>query len=361
LVHPFGAGPYYDTKLVDAEGRAEVYPGYVTDVITDYAVRFLERVRSTPQPFYLSVHYTAPHSPWGRKHHPHEVYNKYYESCPFRCVPDVPVHTLQANTAPVPFNGEERRQVLSGYYAAVDCMDRNIGRLLRFLEDQGMLENTLVVFTSDNGMNMGHHGLYGKGNATFPPNMFETSVRVPAIFSHGGVLNVNTRSSELTSHYDIMPTVLDYAGIEHPVNAVGPGTSLVPLLNAHTDQQTVQRDYLVVFSEYGPVHMIRDSRWKYVHRYPYGPHELYDLQSDPDEVHNVYPLGEYDERAQLMQHQIGRWFADHSVPHLDGRVLPVTGRGQTALVSTSNAPVGCFMRDWYFVRTDPQSHRDYEL
>lgn len=77
-----------------------------------------------------------------------------------------------------------RRVNLTGYFAAITAMDANIGRLLDRLEEKGLAENTIVIFNADNGMNMGHHGIWGKGNGTFPQNMFDTSVKVPFIFSY---------------------------------------------------------------------------------------------------------------------------------------------------------------------------------
>ena len=125
------------------------------------------------QPFCLNVHYTAPHAPWTREHHPPELFNAYYENCPFASTPNEPMHPQQLHKAgasgSLGFTEEDRRVALSGYFAATTAMDTNVGRLLDWLEENGLREDTLVIFTSDNGMNMGHHGIYGKGNGTFPP------------------------------------------------------------------------------------------------------------------------------------------------------------------------------------------------
>ena len=103
---------------------------------------------------------------------------------------------------------------------------RNIGRLLDWLEEKGLRQDTLIWFTGDNGMNMGHHGIYGKGNGTFPQNMYETSVKVPGILSRPGHVPQGQVCSELLSHYDWMPTLLDYLGIEHPDAGPAAGTEL---------------------------------------------------------------------------------------------------------------------------------------
>jgi choline-sulfatase len=128
---------------------------------------------------------------------------------------------------------------LSGYFAAITAMDANIGRLLDWLEGHNLRENTLIVFTADNGMNMGHHGIWGKGNGTYPPNMFEESVKVPTLMSRPGHVPQGVVNTDLLSHYDLMPTLLDYAGLAD-ANGVRsgdtsspnlPGRSIVPILN----------------------------------------------------------------------------------------------------------------------------------
>ncbi|MEG2197166.1 MAG: sulfatase-like hydrolase/transferase, partial [Cellulosilyticaceae bacterium] len=147
---------------------------YITDYITEEANKFISSERDKEKPFYLSVHYTAPHAPWNKEQHPSEVY-KLYEECPFESVPCDVLHPwgdVKGKT-----DEEHRklhREYLQGYYTAITAMDKSIGSLLDTLEQEGVLENTLIIFTGDNGMSMGHHGIYGKGNGTFPMNMYDT-------------------------------------------------------------------------------------------------------------------------------------------------------------------------------------------
>ncbi|TVQ22593.1 MAG: DUF4976 domain-containing protein [Spirochaetaceae bacterium] len=353
FVYPHGAGTYNDSHFVDRDGVATVHPGYVSDVITDHALEFLESASAADQPFYLSLHYTAPHSPWDREEHPAEIYDRYFADCPFESVPNLSTNALQINSAPVPRTARERRAILSGYYAAIERMDDNIRRVEQALRDHGQRENTLIVFTSDNGMNMGHHGLYGKGNATFPQNMFETSVRVPAVFSHPGTLPQGVRSDALVSHYDIFPTILEYTGHSVPDTTRRPGISLLPVLREPGSDRPDDADRgVVVFSEYGPVHMILTSRWKYVHRYPYGPHELYDLAEDPEESHNLFGLSEFKAIAEELRHALSEWFALYADPLYDGRTLPVTGRGQMDTVKPGAACESAFADDWRYLTRD---------
>jgi choline-sulfatase len=143
-VHAKGGGPYYDAPMVP---NGEVYTDrrYVTDAITDNALGFLERQKERVSPFYLSVHYTAPHAPWERQHHPAELFDEYHDGCLFESVPDAlaPPDWVQRLTIPVS-DAATRRVYLSGYSAAITAMDSNIGRLLDWLEANGSEPRILV-------------------------------------------------------------------------------------------------------------------------------------------------------------------------------------------------------------------------
>src|SRR5690606_32334853 len=159
-------------------------------------------------------------------------------------------------------------------------MDQQIGRIIEKLEQLGIRDNTLIVFMSDNGFSCGQHGFWGKGNGTFPQNMYDSSVKIPAIFSHPGTIPQQVVSKAMASGYDVMPTLLEYVGISHPSAEKLPGTSFLPVLRG---EEATEREQVIVYDEYGPVRMIRSADWKYIHRYPYGPYELYDLNNDPGE------------------------------------------------------------------------------
>ena len=326
--HAKGGGPYYRAPMVR---HGEVYeePNYVTDAITMNALRFLEQRKSHSQPFYLSVHYTSPHSPWDRENHPKELFDQYHDGCPFTSTPDLmpAPDWVKHRSIPVDDAGS-RRQKLSGYYAAITAMDTNIGKIIDWLEENGKRENTLVVFTSDNGMCMGHHGLWGKGNASFPLNMFEESVRVPLLASHPGVIEGGALNSDLLSQYDFSSTLLEYVGISTPSDPISPGRSFCELLKGG---RTDPNEHLVVFDEYGPVRMVRTREWKYVHRYPYGPNELYHLINDPAETENRISDPAARPVLREMRERLHEWFATYSDPDRNGATEPVTGRGQTGL------------------------------
>lgn len=330
-VHAKGGGPYFNAPMIRG-GVVYEEPAYVTDVITDNALRWLEQRKLDEHPFYLSVHYTAPHSPWSREQHPAEVYDRYYNNCPFESVPGnlTPPEWVKFVSIPVK-TPEQRREHLSGYFAAVTTMDRNIGRLLDWLEDNGLREETLIVFTSDNGMNMGHHGLYGKGNATFPLNMFEESVKVPFIVSNPTRIPKGTVNSDLVSQYDFMPTLLEYVGLENPNAEQLPGKSFAGVLRGEEAQEDC---HIVVFDEYGSVRMIRNREWKYVHRTAFGPNELYDIRNDPAEKRNLSGNANYHTVEDDLSARLTEWFSRYAHPECDGANELVTGSGQLGLCGT---------------------------
>ena len=141
-----------------------------------------------------------------------------------------------------------------------------------------------MVFTSDNGFSCGHHGFWGKGNGTYPPNMYENSIKVPFVVSHPDRIPAGSVQESMVSAYDFMPTLLDYLELPLPEAPNFPGQSALPLLLGADD---TGRQEVVIYDEYGATRMMRTEEWKYVHRYPDGPHELYDLANDPDERTNL--------------------------------------------------------------------------
>lgn len=317
-----GGGSYQSPTMI-RNGEVHREDGYLTDIITRNALAFLG-AQAGEIPWYLSVHYTAPHSPWEEYQHKSEDFGRYYPGCSFSGLPNVPMHPDFYNPANFPKDEDARKRMLSGYFAAVTAMDRGIGEILDALERSGQLDDTLVIFTSDNGMNMGHHGIYGKGNGTYPQNLFETSVKVPGIVMHRARIAPGTLRG-LYSHYDFMPTILSYAGIGDRTPEGLPGRDIGKVLTSNAPEEG---GYVVVFDEYGPNRMIREGRWKYIHRYIEGTVELYDLDNDPTEECN---LASDPDKAGIITHLLERlriWFEYYGTIEMDGSKLPVMGGGQ---------------------------------
>lgn len=319
-------GCYYDRADVVEDGKIYFESRYITDVITEKALGWLEEFSREENPFYLSVHYTAPHSPWEEEQHPKEFVDL-YRDCGFTATPDLPVHPNQIESAPYG-TGEVRKSLLRGYYAAISAMDANIGLLLDKLEELGLREDTIVIFTSDNGMNMGHHGIWGKGNGTFPFNMYDTAVKVPLLVSWKDHYRAGAVCKRMCSQYDFFPTLLEMAGIEGGFPGESevalPGKSFADVFGGSDSRD----DWVVVFDEYGPTRMIRTEEWKYICRFPYGPDELYHLTCDPEENENLIEEERYRPVVDSMYARLTDWFYRYTDPAVDGSKEAVTGMGQ---------------------------------
>ena len=318
-----GGCAYYHPDLVK-DGEVVESDRYITDLITEDALRNLEDFAQTDDPFCLCIHYTAPHAPWSPENHPKEFLDL-YRDCPFESVPNEAIHPWLSPAAPYKPGEAGRRENLTGYYAAISAMDAGIGKLLEKLRSTGLEEKTLVIFTSDNGMNMGHHGIWGKGNGTYPQNMYDSYVKIPFLASWPGHIPAGTVTEHLLSHYDIFPTLMDCLGLKAKTNQPLPGHSFCDILHGREpkDERPV-----VVFDEYGPVRMIRTKEWKYVARIPGGPDELYDLVNDHEEKCNrIYDPATASVRQQLRKELLG-WFAKWVDPNVDGARELNTGYGQ---------------------------------
>lgn len=312
---------YYHADMVE-NGTITVEHGkYVTGLITDKALAYLDELKDAP--FYLSVHYTAPHSPWEPEQHP-KKWIDYYKDCSFDSIPDIPDHP-DMTTGPV-YGTDKRRENLTGYFAAISAMDEQVGRILDRVEELGLSEDTVIIFTADNGMSMGQHGIWGKGNGTFPMNMFDTAVKVPFLASWKGHIPAGRVSTDMVSAYDVFPTIAELTGCTWDTDRALPGKSFAGiLLDREMDRG---ENAVVVFDEYGPVRMIRTKEWKYVHRYPYGKNELYDLRTDPGEEHNLYGEEKWEAKAVEMKKRMEGWFLNYVNPEIDGTKEGVTGLGQ---------------------------------
>lgn len=315
-------GCLYRQADVVENGQLHFETRYITDLITERALDYLDDFSKQEQPFYISVHYTAPHDPWDEDQHPKE-YIDLYRDCEFTATPNEPLHPNLIPTAPSG-TGEERKRLLRGYYAAITAMDAGVGKLLDRLEELNLAEDTLVIFTADNGMNMGHHGIWGKGNGTFPFNLFDSSVKVPFIARWPGHILANRVTQSMCSHYDIIQTLNELFELGAQLPSDLPGKSFANVLVRGEDTD----NHVVILDEYGNSRMIRNREWKYIHRYPYGPCELYDLVHDPDEKNNLVGQPEYEQVQTELLSRLQQWYYEYADPAVDGTREAVTGFGQ---------------------------------
>ncbi|MDH7569557.1 MAG: sulfatase-like hydrolase/transferase, partial [Armatimonadota bacterium] len=182
----------------------------------------------------------------------------------------------------------QRRECTAAYYAMIELLDEQTGRILAALDETGQTENTLVIFMSDHGEMLGDHGIYWKGCYFYEP-----LVRVPLILCWPGHFPAGVRSDALVELHDLAPTLLQLAGLEVPERMQA--RSLLPLLTGAADasehRQHVLCEYYRCLGGAPPdAHgtMLCDGRYKICVYHHSEPGELYDLQEDPEEYHNLW-------------------------------------------------------------------------
>jgi arylsulfatase A-like enzyme len=292
------------------DGRLETIAGSKASVITDQAIDFIRR-RDREKPFFLLVGHVQTHSPWSGQ--PRRLVER-YRDCAFSAVP-------RGETYPFGVQNLESRdlidrsrsgEALANYYAAVTAIDEGVGRLLDTLEVEGVAGETLVVYTSDHGLNCGHHGIWGKGNGTLPLNMVEETIRVPLILSGPGI--ARQRRREFVDHLDLFRTLMDFAEIPVAEPDRFAGRSCLPLLAGA--QGRPWRD--IQFCEYGDVRMARTERHKLVR---YGADDivrLFDLDADPRETRDVAGEPRLQAVRNALEHRLSAHYATYSVPEKSG-------------------------------------------
>ncbi|MBI1355252.1 MAG: sulfatase-like hydrolase/transferase [Acidobacteria bacterium] len=283
---PTGGSRYQDPEMY-WQGEKQVYPGYATDVITDKALEFIDQ--SKDHPFFCFVSYNAPHTPYEGTP---DKYLSLYRDSPFATFPGEPLNEPIAHS--LSRRNVGNRDSKLHYYGMISAIDDNVGRIAARLDDHGLAADTLFIYLSDHGFLLEQHGLWGKGNTSWPYNMFDESLRVPAFFRQPGRIPGAGRVQACTSFYDFAPTVLDYLGLP-PLDSPKPlpGRSYAPLLRGETAESWDD----TVYAEYQYCRTIREPDWKLTERTEGFPSELYHLAADPAERVNLF-----DDPARQTQH-----------------------------------------------------------
>lgn len=339
-----GQGKYYDPEFIYTDGSREKLKGYTTDILTDRAIDFVQR-QPEGQPFFLMLSHKAVHEPFqpaprhktafgAKTMDPEPVsWNDTFEGKPdwqrrqrTRDVRwnwrtrDVEEEQLPDAIALEPWKKKKK------YVDQLRCLaavDDGVGRLVEVLRERGNLDNTLIVFTSDNGYFHLEHRRWDKRLA------YEESLRIPMVVVYPGKIEAGATITEMVSNVDFAPTVLSYAGIEIPEQMQG--ASMQPLFEGGA---TNWRD--TIFYEYWTdlVHAIptmkavRTERFKLI-QYPEldDIDELYDLERDPHEMKNLAQDPEYAAVLQQMERRLESesenvgWKVDvfpHNLPRVKG-------------------------------------------
>ncbi|MHC4619672.1 MAG: sulfatase-like hydrolase/transferase [Planctomycetota bacterium] len=277
---------------IEVNGKVQRAQGYTPDILTDYAVDFVRRKKEGP--FMLSLHYWAPHASTisrapdrGHTWLPlsEADYGRFENMDPTIPDPDYP----RLNVPLV-------ERMMREYLGSVASVDRNLARILDLLDELKLTDNTVVVFTSDNGYNVGHNAVEGKGNASWTltdnreerPNMYDNSLRVPAIVRWPKVVRPGTTVDETISFLDWFPTLAAIAGIKMPERETIRGRNFLPLLKGKPIEW--DNDLFVQYTMRGAgvMRAYRTPRWKLVRDFDHFiKDELYDLANDPAETTNL--------------------------------------------------------------------------
>lgn len=312
---PRWQGVHNERYTYHLNGEPLELDGNKSTLITDHALEFLESAPDD-RPFFLNVGYIATHSPYDVASHDPALTARFADHN-FAEIPPYHPHPWNRNEGLAGgFNptDEQIRTRYIGYYAAVAEIDREIGRLLAKLEETGQLENTIVVYTSDHGCSLGHHGYWGKGNSTRPLNMYETSLRVP-LLARGPGIAPGTIAEQCVDHYDSFQAICAWAGVK-VADRNYPGRSYAPLAGGEEMAWDDTR-----YGEYGDLRMIRTPEHKYVKRYPHGPLDLFSLTEDPDETLNRAGWDEYRSVQSALDEQLEEWHSRHEESAYSGRAV----------------------------------------
>jgi arylsulfatase A-like enzyme len=320
--------PHRGEQTFSDQGRQVIEHGQQSPLLTSHALDFLRQHRAgeqtTGSPFFLCVNLVDTHSPHANA--PDELVAQYADAT-FRDIPQEPFAACHGTTS-VTVNKDPAAERLKRqqYYAAASSIDREVGRIVADLEAHGELDDTLVVYTGDHGLNAGHHGVWEKGNITRPQNFLDESIRVACTISWpaGGIRRGGT-SDLPVNHCDLHATLLDAAGVSVPPDEAArvnsPGRSYLPLLKGQ--RLSGWRDAQVC--EYGNARMIRTKDYKLILRYPFkgvvDPHELYDLRRDPRETVNRFADPSMAAVVGRLTDRLNAFFAKYEVAGHSGLAM----------------------------------------
>jgi arylsulfatase A-like enzyme len=276
-----GGQQRYVNPRMSLNGQLTDESGYLADLITQNSLRFLDE-QTPDRPFFLVTSHLNPHVPY--EGHPQKYYDMYQN-----------VDFESAGWEPAAPNALREKNMLKDIVpnirrcaAATTALDDQIPPLLKKLEERKLRDNTLILLVGDNGFLLGRHGLWSKGLASDPINMYEEVVQVPMIFNWRGRSPVEAARPELVSFYDVLPTLCEAAGAPIPKDRNLCGRSFLPLVTGRSFPKKHPWQNLV-FGHFRNTEMARDNRYKLVWRNDgKGPNELYDLRTDPREKHNQF-------------------------------------------------------------------------
>lgn len=317
-----GQGAYFDPLMIEM-GERKKLTGYVTDIITDLAIQFVQK-RPQDKPFFLMYHHKAPHRNWQPDEKHRKQYENYEPPIPATFDDDykgksdaarnstmhIDANLNESDTKGKPPEGLtgaalkkwKFTRYMQDYLACVQAVDDNIGRFLDYLDKSGLAENTIVVYTSDQGFFLGEHNFYDKRF------MYEESLRMPFLIRWPKQIKAGSVNKGMILNVDFAPTFLDAAGLKTPADMQG--RSFMPLLAGKTPKDWRTSMY---YRYYHPGHHnvaahygIRTMRYKLIYFHKLNQWEFYDLQKDPIEMRNEYNNPSYAKTVASLKKEMYR-------------------------------------------------------
>ncbi|MEO6829996.1 MAG: sulfatase [Acidobacteriaceae bacterium] len=305
-------GPYYDpngylrnTSLGSNVIHEASYPGYITDNITNFAIDGMKQFKDGP--FLMMLQFFNDHRPFDPPHKYAHTYDNVHIPAPATFWDDyshraAPAREARMRVATMPdfhpskdLTYRQRQQwnyqqFMAHFLATMQAQDDNMGRLLDYLDNSGLADNTIVIYTADHGFFLGDHGWFDKRF------MYEQAIRVPWMIRYPGHVKPGSVSKDWVVNIDNAPTALDLAGL--PVPDDMQGKSIRPLLQGSTPPDW-QKSYYYHYYEFATPHWVmphygvRTERYKLISYYTINEWELFDLEKDPDEMENLFEWGGY--------------------------------------------------------------------
>lgn len=344
-----GQGKYWNPTFITEEGETRYKNEHSTDVITRNAIDWLELKRDKDKPFMAMVHFKAPHRNWQPtkrwkekfKHltfpEPETLFDD-YEGRGFAAKNqemsilkdmtmggDVKVQQPErkAELAKIDKNDPKAltrlkyQWYMRDYLACIAGVDENVGRLLDYLEESGLAENTIVMYSADQGFYLGEHGWFDKRF------MYEESYRAPLVVKWPGQIKPGSVNEDLVQNIDFAETFLDLAGVEAPADMQG--ESLVPLFEGKTPADWRESLYYHYYEFPGFWHAVRRHEGVSTPRYKlirfYGPDlpngeewEFYDLKEDPQEMRSAYKEKRYQAQVAELKEELLKLRKQYEVP-----------------------------------------------
>jgi arylsulfatase A-like enzyme len=309
ITKPHGhTSTFYDAEVIE-NGEIRKEPKYLTDLWTEHAVHFIEMNKD--RPFFLFLAYNGPYGLGGFLDRPaRNRHAEYYADKELTCFPRVEPHEWLGGNRRFIGNIDAMRR----YAAEVSGVDDGIGEVTRRLRELGLEDDTLLIFTADQGLSGGHNGMWGMGDHSRPLHTFDKTMHIPLIYRWPEHIKPGTRSDLMVSNYDLLRTVLSLLGRKSQMPTVpeSPGRDLSPVLKG----ETVQWDN-TIFYEFENCRTIRTLDWKLTLRVPDGPNELYHLKTDPGESKNLIDDPSSAAEEAKLRERLTAFFDRYADPRYD--------------------------------------------